>query len=127
MCFNSDLTPVVELTIQKPAGEAVAETEAETEAEAEGDAEKRLRLVKMTIDHVNNVVDPTLVDLQAKDIVEYDEVLKSVSSAQTISISLALAETGTCMKDEPLYIFVSKTVEHFKNKFETALDGVHHV
>ena len=142
MCFNSDLTPVVELSvecffnggtrigcltmvepiiIQKPAGEE------EEEAEEEGDAEKRLRLVKTTIDHVNNVVGPALVGLQAKDIVEYDEVLKSVPSAPTIAISLALAETGACMKDEPLYVFVAKAVEHFKSKFETALGGGHHV
>ena len=147
MCYNGDFMPAVELSvecffnggtriacitmgepitiIEKPVPEEGEEQEEET---MEGTPEEmRLKRVQQTIEHVNEVVGPALVGLQAKDIVECDEVLKSVPSAPTILTSLALAEAGACMKDEPLYAFVAKAVEHLKSKFAKALGGGHQV
>ena len=148
MCYNSEFMPAVELsveccfnggtriacitmgepvTIEKPVPEEGEEKE-EEEGPMEGTPEeKRLKRVQRTIEHVNELVGPVMVGLQAKDIVACDEVLKCVPSAPTILTSLALAEAGACMKDEPLYAFVAKAVEHLKSKFETALGGGHQV
>jgi hypothetical protein len=146
MCYNSDFMPAVELsvecffnggtriacitmgepvTIEKPVPEDSQEKEEEP---MEGTPEEmRLIRVQRTIEHVNEVVGPALVGVQVKDIVACDEVLKCVPSAPTILTSLALAEAGACMKDEPLYAFVAKAVEHLKSKFEISLGGGHQV
>lgn len=147
-CLRSDLKPAVELkvecfynggvrtgcitvgepvTVQAPpvAADGDEDEPAPEEEEEQTPEGKHERLVMSTIKHLNEVVGPALTGVHAASTRECDDLLINLPSAPTILTSLALAEAGAYMKDEPLYLFVAKAVDELLKQGRIALGGGH--
>jgi len=132
-CFYNGGTRTACITMGEPdtvaapnASEGTEGEEAAPEEEEDATPEgKHERLVASTIKSLNEVVGPALLGVHAASTRECDDVLDNLPSAPTILSSLALAEAGACMKDEPLYLFVAKAVDALLKQGQIALGGGH--
>ena len=113
------------VTVEAPAAAEGDEEEAAQEEEEQTPEEKHEGLVALTIKALNEVVGPAIAGIHAASTRECDDVLASLPSAPTILTSLALAEAGAYMRDEPLYLFVAKAVDELLKLGQVALGGGH--